>query len=187
MCRTQFFWNSKLFRMLSYKKRRIIFCAFLRLGQFRALSVWNASHFKPYGLSFYGKIRFSIHVGPGVRCIAASCFAFFWGQTFLGPVNIIYYFPVIGQTYPHNQRILSTHWPIVFHVNAETSLWITSCTSAMLHIAENGCNRLRLPKEFGSLHSIYSQMNRWVKMTVLPEFLSGCNTNGLFPLIRQQS
>ena len=39
--------------------------------------------------------------------------------------------------------------------------------NAVLYIAENGCKRRALPREFGNWHTIYTRLKRWTEKGVL--------------------
>jgi transposase len=43
--------------------------------------------------------------------------------------------------------------------------------NAILYTAENGCKWRKLPKEFGSWHTIYMRMRRWVEHDIWPRVL----------------
>ena len=45
--------------------------------------------------------------------------------------------------------------------------------NAILYVAENGCKRRALPKEYGNWHTIYVRLNRWSKNKVLERLFIG--------------
>jgi len=48
--------------------------------------------------------------------------------------------------------------------------------NAIFYIAENGCKRRKLPKEFGPWHTIYMRRRRWAGNGVWPRVLEALQT-----------
>lgn len=41
--------------------------------------------------------------------------------------------------------------------------------NALLYVAESGCKWRKLPRQFGSWHTIYTRMNRWAKKGIMDQ------------------